>query len=422
MSGIADIYTQKNDRGPADSAALWLCRDSGLSKRQVLLPYRGGLEKAQLLFEMTEQEIRDICIRGAADEKEVPFAEKAAGKLVKALGTTSGAERRAQAELLYKTGVHFTAFEDDDYPHRLAMIPDPPVCLYYRGCLPPGDRPSVAIIGARVASRYGLEQARRFAWILAMSGVQIVSGMARGIDGAAGQEALEAGGATYALLGCGPDICYPRENRKLYDALCSGVRGGGVISEYPPGTQPIPSLFPLRNRLISGLSDIVLVVEARDKSGTLITVGTALDQGKEVYAIPGRIGDSLSNGCNRLLQQGAHVALEPEDLLDYFWGAKGKKKDSEEAAMDSDAPDRLLTRLAAAGIVDGTPERALWDCLDSRDLLDLDVLRSEMSVKLQRAVSIRETGAVMARLIVKGFAEEPCTGYYCRAVENTFKI
>ena len=145
----------------------------------------------------------------------------------------------------------------------------------------------------------------------------MVSGMARGIDGIAQKAALEAGGASFAVLGCGVDICYPEENRELYDRL---LQEGGILSEYPPGMPPEPKLFPPRNRIISGLSDLVLVIEARKKSGTLITVDMALEQGREVYALPGRVSDKLSDGCNRLIRQGAGVATCPEDILEFFFG------------------------------------------------------------------------------------------------------
>ncbi len=195
------------------------------------------------------------------------------------------------------------------------------------------ESPAAAVIGARLASGYGREQARRFSYRMASRGITIISGMARGIDGIAQTAALDAGGRSYAVLGCGVDICYPEENRSLYDRL---LQQGGILSEYPPGTPPEARLFPLRNRIISGLADAVLVIEARKKSGTLITVDMALEQGRDVFALPGRVSDSLSDGCNRLIRQGAAPATCPEDLLEYFF------------ETDTPAPETGKGRPAAA--------------------------------------------------------------------------
>lgn len=220
--------------------------------------------------------------------------------------------------------IKFTCIGHTDYPYRLSNISDAPYGIYYRGKLPEQSRPSVAIIGARNCSEYGKRMAKSFGSELAMMGVQVISGMARGIDGIGQKAALEAGGYSMGVLGCGVDICYPEENRTLYDVLC---QQGGVCSEYLPGILPKNSLFPPRNRIISGLSDIVLVIEAKNRSGTLITVDMALEQGKEVYALPGRVTDALSEGCNRLLQQGAGIALSPQEMVKELMGKVGLVQD-----------------------------------------------------------------------------------------------
>lgn len=198
------------------------------------------------------------------------------------------------------------------YPERLRQQPFMPEELFYYGNLPDDALPTVGIIGARVCSAYGEAQAYRFAEFLSNHGVQVISGLARGIDGAAHKGALAGVTPTYGILGCGVDICYPKSNQSLYEKM---KRKGGVISEYEPGTPPSAWHFPLRNRIISALSDIILVVEARVKSGTQITVEHALEQGKTVYAVPGRIQDQLSRGCHMLIEQGAGIAYSPEILL-----------------------------------------------------------------------------------------------------------
>lgn len=220
-------------------------------------------------------------------------------------------------DYLTKLGVGYTYCQAADFPRKLAEIPDPPFGIFYRGRLPDERTPAVAVIGARKCSEYGRTMAERFAKGFAERGVDVISGMAAGIDGIGQAAALKAGGSSYAVLGCGVDIVYPRSNESLYRQL---LESGGVLSEYPPGMEPRPALFPPRNRIISALADVVLVVEAREKSGTLITVDMALEQGREVYAIPGRCTDSLSMGCNRLIRQGAALALAPEDIIeDMFW-------------------------------------------------------------------------------------------------------
>jgi len=203
--------------------------------------------------------------------------------------------------------------QEADFPRALRAIRGAPARLYVRGRLPGEMGPFVAIVGARRCSSYGREMARWFGEELAACGVKIISGMAVGVDGIAQQAALLAGGESYGVLGCGTDVCYPKSNRALYEAL---LEKGGVLSEYPPGTPPAAYHFPARNRLISALSDLVLVIEAQERSGALITADFALEQGKDVYALPGRLTDGLSAGCNRLLCQGAGLALSPQDILD----------------------------------------------------------------------------------------------------------
>lgn len=222
-------------------------------------------------------------------------------------------EPEAVWNYLARQGISYTYCQAADFPRRLTEIPDPPFGLFYKGRLPSDTMPAVAVIGARKCSEYGRCMAEQFAAGFAARGINVISGMAMGIDGISQSAALKAGGSSYAVLGSGVDIVYPRTNETLYAQL---VRQGGVLSEYPPRLAPRPSLFPPRNRIISALSDVVLVVEAREKSGTLITVDMALEQGREVYTIPGRCTDSLSMGCNRLLRQGAMVATAPEDIIE----------------------------------------------------------------------------------------------------------
>ena len=209
---------------------------------------------------------------------------------------------------------------EEGYPKNLLQLPDAPSRLYVLGELPDPMRPAIAIVGARNCSSYGKNMAYEYARILTQRGIQVISGLARGVDAAAHAGALAAGGKTYGVMGCGVDFCYPTSSRKLYHVM---QQQGGILSEFAPGTPPLSYHFPLRNRIISGLSGAILVVEAKEKSGSLITADAALEQGRTVFALPGRAGDLLSEGCNRLIYQGAIPAWKPEIILEEMeWTGK----------------------------------------------------------------------------------------------------
>ena len=204
-------------------------------------------------------------------------------------------------------------WEDEDYPARLLEIEQPPPVLYLRGQLLPEDRWAVAVVGTRRVSAYGRQVAEELASSLARSGVTVVSGLARGVDAISHQSCLEAGGRTLAVLGSGLDRIYPPENRRLAEMICEH---GALISDYSPGTPPDAANFPPRNRIISGLSWAVVVVEAGENSGALITATFAAEQGREVFAVPGNIYAPQSKGTNRLIQDGASPLLSSQDILE----------------------------------------------------------------------------------------------------------
>lgn len=214
---------------------------------------------------------------------------------------------------LVEKGIYFLSKEDKEYPDKLRNIYDAPFALYVKGKLPVKEQKVLAIVGARECSDYGREMARYLAAGIAREGIAIISGLARGIDSYAHEGVLDSGGITYGVLGCGIDICYPKENINLYMEL---QKEGGIISEYALGIQPIAGNFPMRNRIISGLCDGILVIEAREKSGSLITVDMGLEQGKDIYALPGKATDRLSNGCNNLIKMGAKLVTTPNDILE----------------------------------------------------------------------------------------------------------
>ena len=214
------------------------------------------------------------------------------------------------------------------YPKRLRSLSSMPDMLYYIGRLPDDDRPTAAIVGARMCSPYGRIQAFQYGKFLSENGVQVISGMAAGIDAEGHKGALEGGTPTFAVLGNGVDICYPSSSRGIYRRIPE--KNGGIISEYQPGTPGMAYHFPARNRIISGLADVVVVVEAKEKSGSLITAACALEQGKAVYAVPGAVNDALSRGCHKLIYDGAGIAYTPEIILEELGiSPKGDRKTPE---------------------------------------------------------------------------------------------
>ena len=246
--------------------------------------------------------------------------------------------------ILADKGISLVTRFDDAYPKRLLQLEEKPFALFVIGRLPDDNRPSAAIVGARACSEYGRRAAEFIAGGLASAGVQIVSGMAYGIDSHS-QRASAGFGGTFAVLAGGPDICYPRENRDLYDQLADR---GGIISEMPPGTQGIPSLFPRRNRIISGLADAVIVIEAREKSGSLITADFAAEQGRLIYAVPGPIDSQLSAGTNELIRNGAILIKDPAELLEDLrmpveaeMLREGRKKPERRPELTADEADVL---------------------------------------------------------------------------------
>ncbi len=278
----------------------------GNKKQKKLVEYCGSAKEVYRLTEKQLLSVQGIGKRDAAqiiDSKKNWILEK-------------------EAELLTKKGIRMVSMEEESFPENLLNIPGGPYAIFYKGNLPEPKKTG-AIVGARSCSAYGKTMALNLGQCLACEGIQVVSGMAAGIDSFGHWGAIKGGGKTFAVLGCGVDVCYPRGALELYERI---LEKGGIISEYLPGTVPAPGRFPMRNRLISAFSDFVVVVEAKEKSGSLITAEFALEQGRDIYAVPGRLDDMLSRGCNRLISEGAGIILSPEEfLLDLgFSGGSGK--------------------------------------------------------------------------------------------------
>jgi DNA processing protein len=216
-------------------------------------------------------------------------------------------------EIIQNQGITVLTWEDEGYPTRLREVSQSPPVLYVRGEILPEDDWAVAVVGTRRISAYGRQVTERIATQLAQAGVTVVSGLARGIDGVAHKTALQAGGRTIAVLGCGVDRVYPPEHRTLATQI---MEAGALISDYPPGTLPEASNFPPRNRIIAGLAMATVVVEAGNRSGALITADFAVEQGREVFAVPGNVLAPQSLGTNRLIQDGARIMLDPQEILE----------------------------------------------------------------------------------------------------------
>lgn len=285
-------------------------------------------------------------------------------------------------------GIDFVPYFQKKYPKRLSELSGAPYALYVKGKLPDADRPSAAIIGARRCSSYGEGQALEYGKCLAAAGVQVISGLALGIDGAGHRGALNGGGTTYGVLGCGVDICYPRENIGLYMDI---QKEGGIISEQKPGEPPMSYHFPLRNRIISGLADVVLVIEAKEKSGSLITADMALEQGRDVYALPGPVTSALSQGCHGLIRQGAGILISPEEFL------KEMHIESSEKSVDLLKNEKMLE----------TAEKVVYSCFDLFP-------RNVSEIQAKTGLGARELMEALTTLEMEGFIKETAKNYYVR--------
>lgn len=281
--------------------------------------------------------------------------------------------------------------ENEAYPEKLRHIYKPPKGLYVKGHLPNPNVTSLAIIGARDCSSYGREVAYYFGKELAKAGIQIISGLARGVDGAAHRGAVDEIAGTYGVLGCGIDVCYPKQNAELFLEM---EKKGGIISEYPGSEPPIAGYFPVRNRIISGLSDGILVVEAREKSGSLITVEHALEQGKDIFVIPGRIYDELSKGCINLFKAGAIPVCSPMDILSYYGLAADEKNGHKKKIknMLENSEEMVYSRL----------------CLVPKHLNE---------VVNETNLPITEVMQTLISLEIKGYIKQPLKCYYIKQLE-----
>jgi len=273
-------------------------------------------------------------------------AFREAGLPERALNNLLKTRREVDLDQLYESiladEVKILTLKCEDYPHILREIDQPPPVLYIKGSLAPEDDFSVAMVGTRRVTAYGQQITRDTSIYLAAHGLTIISGLARGVDALAHQHALEAGGRTIAVLGSGVDVIYPPEHRKLAEAI---VENGAVISDYPMGTQPEGINFPPRNRIISGLSLATIVMEAGERSGALITAEFAVEQGRDVFAVPGNVLSPMSQGTNRLIQKGAYAMVSPQDVLDVLDLAQAEEYQSARQVLPSDTTEAKILQV-----------------------------------------------------------------------------
>ncbi|HEY1014476.1 MAG TPA: DNA-processing protein DprA [Herpetosiphonaceae bacterium] len=279
-----------------------------------------------------------------------PADWRAAGldrRAIETLGAAKAGLDLAAAEAsIAAAGLRMLLTEDEAYPELLRQIHDPPPLIYVRGTLLPADRWAVAVVGTRAPTHYGREAARRLAGELAAAGVTIVSGLALGVDAIAHRAALECHGRTFAVLGCGLATVYPAQHRELADRIAGQ---GALISEYPPGAAPLAGNFPARNRVISGLALGTLVVEAGARSGALITAQFALEQNREVFAVPGSIFSPASDGPNQLLVEGATLARTVDSILEQLQlGAAAVQQEMQLLVPETPEEAALLAGLSGA--------------------------------------------------------------------------
>ncbi len=295
--------------------------------------------------------------------------------------------------------IRLVTYKEKEFPKRLRTISDPPFGLFVLGKLQEVT-PSVAVIGARDCTAYGEYVATQIAGELAHRNIAVISGMARGIDGIAQRAALQEGGYSIGVLGSGVDVCYPQQNRVLYERL---KEQGALVSALPLGSPAKPLHFPIRNRLVSGLSDVVIVVEARQKSGTMITVDMALEQGREVYVVPGRITDVLSSGCNSLLRQGANIFASVGEMLDEVFP---ENRDSRNIELMSN-PGVNADKNAISSVA-----QDLISVYEKLDFYPKSV--NQIAEELQEKLTFVQVSTHLMRLCAQGRIKQVSPGHFSR--------
>ncbi len=321
------------------------------------------------------------------------IGEKTAGKIFQ---SKNSFDAEKEISLADKAGVSIINILDSRYPPLLKKIYDPPAVLYIKGDIRPSDNLAVAIVGARQCSHYGSEQAARFAHLLASAGFTIVSGMARGIDSAAHSGALSASGRTIAVQGCGLSKIFPPENKQLFEKICAN---GACVSELPMEYEPLAENFPPRNRIIAGLSLATIVIEAMPRSGALITARAAMDNNREVMAVPGKIDSALSKGPHKLIKDGAKLVESVEDVIETLEFlqkdfAEHLTETSKQAIQKAEMPLFDMSKLNLTDV-----EKAIFECLDGEPVHIEQIIS-------QTELAAGKVNAVLVSMRLKGIVKQ----------------
>lgn len=369
----------KNYGNKTEKYQYWLSNIEGIGPATIrkLLQYAGSAEE---LYFLPDGQIMTMVTVGEAERRKL-------------IANRRWWDMDAAWERFLRRDILFLSQEMETFPEQLRHIDNAPYSIYIKGTMPKQVSKSVAIVGARRCSEYGRMMAEKLACALAECGVLVISGMAKGVDSYAHIGALKGRGKTYAVLGCGVDVCYPAENRRLYEEI---LQTGALISEYPPQMEPRAQLFPARNRIISAFCDTLVIIEAKEKSGSLITAEFAIEQGKDVFACPGRATDALSFGCNNLIRQGAGIVTSVESFLKDL-GICSKQESIQQTLFEK------FTNLSLE-----KDERLVYSCLDFRPK-SLEELSYRTGIKTQYLTELTQG------MIEKGAIKEIFRNYYIRA-------
>ena len=355
---------------------IWLTGIPGFGPKKIGVML-GAASSPRELFEMDKKQAERL-MSGRLFQK---------GDLNRFLMSRDEHALRKNLEKMKGMGVGYLTSSDENYPRELLGLFEPVHVLYYRGSFFEHSL-SIGMVGARKCTAYGRRVAERFAGDLASAGVNVISGLARGIDSHSHIGALDAGGFTTAVLGCGINICYPKENQDLMRRI---IRDGCVLSEYGPDVMPKPGLFPMRNRIISALSDGILLIEAKERSGSLITVDYALDYGKDVFAVPGDVLGRGSRGSNNVIRMGGKPVFEASDLLEeYSMNSKNR--------VNCPAPREIILE---------EKEKMVYSCISLSPVFVDDLAR-------QTALTMNELQFLLTKLEIKGAVIQLPGKYYIR--------
>lgn len=360
---------------------MWLARIDGISikKKYDIIDH---FEDAKSFFYSDNKVIREYCEKYKINFKNI-IDEKDESIL------------NSYVDELYKKDIKYISFKNNAYPKLLKEIPDAPLGFYMIGDMPDENINKIGMIGARKCTQYGAMNAYKFSKELCENNICIVSGMALGIDSMAHKGAIDNNGLTIAVLGCGVDIIYPPSNKNLRDSI---IKNGCIISEYPPKTPPYASHFPARNRIISGLCSAIVVVESAKKSGTLITVGQALDQGRDIFAIPGNINNAMSEGTNNLIKDCAFPLTHIDDILSVLNTLNNFNIDTQtnnnltNNKKDTPSKDNLL--------MEDDKEQAIYDCIKNEPItIDEIIFKTNIDIQtLQYKLTMLEIKGYIQKL------------------------